>query len=141
MGDVNFSTGYVYDQRNQRWIRIGGQTSDTAQIHYSTTQNWNLNTELISKQNHMYVYTDYKVITDDVGNKTYVPALKIGDGSTRVIDLPFVCAYDQQTAENLEDHINNMTVHITQAERDFWNNKVSVYKSNVQDDVLIFTTN
>lgn len=142
MGDANFSTGYVYDQKNQRWIRIGGQSSDNSvEMHYSTTDSWNQNVELISQENHMYIYTDYKVITDGVGNRTYVPGLKIGDGTTRVIDLPFICTYDQQTADSLEDHINNMTIHITQAEREFWNNKVRAYKSDVLDEVLVFTTN
>ena len=142
MGDINFSTGYVYDQRNQRWIRIGGQTAqDAAKMHYDTTNNWNLNYELVSQENHMYIYTDYDVITDNSGNRTNVPALKIGDGTTRVIDLPFLCSYDPQLAQSFEDHINNMTVHITQAERDFWNNKVRAYKSEVQDETLVLTTN
>lgn len=57
-------------------------------IHYATTEEWNANRNLIAEKSHIYIYSDYKVIEED-GETVYIPGLKIGDGTSYLIDLPF----------------------------------------------------
>jgi len=53
------------------------------------------------------------------------------------VDLPFV-AFDDET---FLAHINNGDIHISAAERTFWNNKVRCYTQVNVPETLIFTTN
>lgn len=59
------------------------------QIHAGTTEEWNAQPELIGEREHIYVYTDYCS-----ENGTVYPALKVGDGESYLIDLPFVKGAD-----------------------------------------------
>lgn len=82
-----------------------------------TTEYWNSQVGMIGKKDVIYIYTDHS--HDDKGND--VPGIKIGDGQAYLIDTPFLDV-------NCQSHINNTEIHITQAERDFWNsNKSNIY--------------
>ena len=94
-------------------------------IKIATTAEWNEQNTLVSQAGVMYVYTDHK--TSSSGEP--VPAYKIGDGNTYLIDLPF-------SDDILTEHINNTTVHITAEERTFWNNKVTAYYTDSERLVL-----
>ena len=69
----------------------------------------------------MYIYSDYKVIEKD-GEEIYLPGIKIGDGKAFLIDIPFLNSAQDSNNQFIE-HINDMSRHITEAERQFWNNK------------------
>ena len=97
------------------------------QVLFDTTANWNAQTTLVSNANTLYVYTDHQL--DSQGNK--VAGIKVGDGLAYVVDLPFT---DAVTTEHIADN----TRHVTQAERDSWNNKVRCYYAGTEQ--LIFTT-
>ena len=97
------------------------------QVLFDTTANWNAQTTLVSDANTLYIYTDHQY--DSQGNK--VAGIKAGDGLAYVVDLPFTDAV-------VTEHIANQTVHITQNERTFWNNKVRCYYAGTEQ--LIFTT-
>lgn len=99
--------------------------------HIDTTANWNAQRTLIGQEGHIYVYSDH-----DTVDGQNIPGIKIGDGLGYLIDAPFV---DSNTSTVL-NHINNTTVHITQEEREFWNNKVRCYSDDDPEHV-IFTTN
>ena len=88
-----------------------------------------------SQRGVFYIYTDNEVIQDQQGNDIYVPGIKLGDGLAYICDLPFITDY---LSKVLFDHINNRIVHITQQEREFWNNKVTSYinKNDVNNLVL-----
>lgn len=114
---------------------IGNKTSEDLNItsdvvHSDTTANWNAQTDLVSRAGHIYVYTDY-IVMDDVP----VAGMKIGDGNAYLIDIPFVSG---NTAD-LYDHINDRTVHITNEERLFWNNKVTCFLSQGEEETVVFT--
>lgn len=98
------------------------------QVLFGTKAEWNAQAGLVSEANKLYVYTDYN--TDGSGNN--LAGIKVGDGDAYLIDMPF-------TDELYFDHIQNTSIHITDAERAFWNNKVSCYYSG--GDILILTTN
>ena len=113
---------------------VGNKTNaelNLSSIQYNTTNNWNSNSSLMSKANEIYVYTDYY----DLGDGKKGIGVKIGDGKAYVIDLPFV---DSGIAKIVEEHIDNNQIHITQAERTAWNNKISCYLSGTEN--LVFTT-
>lgn len=107
-----------------------------------TTANWDAARGFIPLDGEMIVYTDYERMVETIGNEekvTYVPGVKIGDGRTYVQDLPFI---DDGLRKKLLDHINNPNVHVTAAEKLFWNNKLNVDDtSEVVDAALIFNRN
>lgn len=95
-----------------------------------TTDNWELYPNTISEKNTIYIYTDYQ-INDDL---TYVPGIKIGDGESTIVELPFIDDY-------INSRITNILLNaITEEERQFWNNKVRCYMDENVSETLIFTT-
>lgn len=94
-------------------------------------ENWNAQYDLIAKANHIYIYEDHSVID---GHQ--IPAIKIGDGTSYLIDMPFV----NENAEDFYNHINNGDIHVTLAEKTFWNDKIRCYLSQSDMENLIFTT-
>lgn len=98
-------------------------------ILFAPKADWDMDSTKIAEANTIYVYTDY---TGYDGKS--LAGFKVGDGVSYLIDMPFV---DQV----YNDHINDSTIHITQAEREFWNNKVRCYLDGVDQEEIIFTTN
>jgi len=114
--DAQFGTVYV----------VGGD----CHILYATTATWNSQPQLISDRGYIYLYSDYK--QNEQGQ--YIAGMKVGDGTSYLIDMPF-------TDSLLYDHASDVVIHLTQEEREFWNNKVRCYIDPNQLDNLIFTTN
>ena len=113
-----------------------------------TTSNWNNAVGFIPLQGEVIIYTDYQTKSwtveeygETVTKTVNIPGLKIGDGLAYVQDLPFV---DEELREKLMNHINNMDIHVTLADKEFWNNKVNIDDSDelvsgdLVDDTLIF---
>lgn len=101
-------------------------------VHINTTAFWNEHVDFIGHKNHIYIYSDY----DSVDGES-IPAMKVSDGLGYLIDQPFVTL----NASLLMNHIRNTEIHITQYEREFWNNKVRCEDSEILDgENLIFTT-
>lgn len=98
-----------------------------------TTENWNKQASLISELNTIYVYVDHQTKTDEEGKKIWIPGIKIGDGKAYLIDLPF-------SDELMIAHINDLGIHVTPEEKEFWNNKVRTYMDTVEGEQLVFTT-
>lgn len=92
-----------------------------------TTTNWNQQATLQSVEGWIYVYTDHQKLGDQ-----NIPGMKIGDGNAYLIDLPFTDAV-------YASHIADKIIHITQEERDKWNNKVTCYIDPSHDKKLIFS--
>lgn len=99
-------------------------------VYQKTTEEWNSTPSLVAEKGAVYIYTDYK--HDEKGND--IPGIKLGDGKAYLIDAPF-CDQDMQ------DHINNLIIHITQNEREFWNAKVRCFIDSENTEKLVFTTN
>lgn len=106
--------------------------SNYAPIKRGTVQYWNSQPTLISELNCIYIYTDY---TSMEGQP--ISAIKIGDGSAYLIDLPFV---GEDIRNVLITHITNNVIHITAEERARWNNKITCDDS-VSNEILILTRN
>lgn len=92
------------------------------EVYADTTEAWNNQLSLVPKRGDIIVYLDKDRIEDDVGNITFVPGIKIGDGNAYLVDLPFI---DDALAIRLSEHAQNTDMHITPEERTFWNNKLN----------------
>lgn len=105
-------------------------------VRRDTTANWDANRTFIPMRGEVIIYLDHDQIPDDQGHMVNVPGVKIGDGSAYLIDLPF--AGDEaryQILQELRLHTMNTEIHVTQADRLFWNNKLNY---TVTDGNLIF---
>lgn len=104
-------------------------------VYYSRTKDeWNADASLIAQKDVLYIYSDYKTIQKD-GKQILLPGLKIGDGMTYLIDMPFVNSTDSGIEQLVLDHINNNVIHINATERNFWNNKLN-YSFNEESQNL-----
>ena len=99
----------------------------TKQVRFDTTANWNAQTTLVSEANTIYIYTDHGTSSEGYD----IAGIKVGDGLAYVVDLPFI-------DEAVTEHIADSNIHVTPAEKAFWNNKVRCYFTG--EEQLIFTT-
>ena len=82
-----------------------------------TTAEWEATPTRVSSLNTIYVYSDARQ-TDD----GYIPRLKVGDGTTYIVDLPF------------------STMSITQEDVDRWDKKSTLeVTADAESGTLIFT--
>ena len=128
LGDVELSNSNVY----ARIEAINDALQDKAAIYMKTTSEWRQQPDTIGQLNTFYIYTDRTQKEDEYGNIINCPGIKVGDGSSYLIDLPFV-------DDLFYDHVNNMDIHVTLAEKQFWNNKVRTQDSELDQQNLIFT--
>lgn len=96
-------------------------------ILYNTTAYWSAQTTLVSKEGYLYIYTDHQV--KDGEN---IPGFKVGDGQAYVTDLPFI-------DELYSDHIADTVIHVTQLDKNSWNNKVTCFIDPNKADKLVFS--
>lgn len=133
LGRFELTNVYVMDAINT----INQDLQGKANIQRKTTAQWNQDRFLMSQAGTIYIYIDrYQKEDEDTGEIINVPGIKIGDGTTYVIDLPFVSGNDDTFLE----HINNHNIHVTLEQKEFWNNKVRIQDSEILDEQnLIFT--
>ena len=107
-------------------------------IKSGSTEYWNNAVGYIPKEGELIIYNDYKKEVVD-GRIVSIPALKIGTGNAYVQDLTFLT--DIQS-EAMLDHIRNNDIHVTRAEKDFWNRKLNVTDAQeVIGEALVFNRN
>lgn len=106
-----------------------------AQVIIKNEQDWASSSFVISHKGQIYVY-----IKQNQNNEEITSArVKIGDGETFILNLPFV---DDFVKELLDNHTQNTNVHTTLAEKVFWNNKININDtSEVIENTLIFNRN
>lgn len=104
-------------------------------VLYNTKENWNSQPSLMSKEGTIYIYSNYGTIVID-GITKNVPGIKIGDGTSYLIDMPFV---NSDFTEQLMAHINNTIVHVTPSEKTFWNNKSSAFLDTTEGETLVLS--
>lgn len=115
------------------WNKVKTLTSKNISYESRTAEEWNQDIYYQSQANVLYIYRDYKQVD---GIK--VSAMKIGDGTSYLIDLPFI---GEGISQRLENHIADTISHITDQERDFWNNKVTALEDSVDNENLILSKN
>lgn len=134
--------GVTYDLRDKSKIRLtekgapnGVATLDENgsipqsqiynSIRYGKTEDWDSDLSFIPKKGQIIVYSDRgKMMNGD--KEVDVPAFKVGDGLAYLVDLPFVGDDQVKTIMGLlRVHTDNTDVHVTLAEKEFWNNKLN----------------
>ena len=105
-----------------------------------TTANWEIHSDFVPLCGELIIYTDKYSYIDEHGRLVTIPAIKIGDGVTRVNDLPFADRGEEPTRyEDLYGlpKINGTTIkgslsladlgieNVTPEERARWNNKLN----------------
>lgn len=121
------------------------------QLKRDTTQHWDEAIGFIPLPGEVIIYEDYETKTYEVEEygeivtKTVnIPNIKIGTGNAYVQDLAFV---DEKTRDILMAHIQNHDIHVTLAEKLFWNNKINVddadeqISGELEDETLILNRN
>ena len=127
----------IWDRKTKQWVKIGGNA--VAEVLYGTTEEWNEQRLLRSEKKTIYIYTDHEIIQSGDENEppVYRPGIKVGDGNAYLIDIPFIMGDYDTLERNLTEHVSNTSIHVTEAEKTFWNNKMRAY---VEDETLVITT-
>lgn len=122
------------------WSKIQNISKDKLIYYSKTKEQWNINPQLLSKKDILYIYTNYKKIRKQgEQDQIIIPGLKVGDGKSYLIDLPFINNTSNSDFENiLLQHINNKTIHVTQEEKIFWSNKLNLF---LQEENLVLNRN
>lgn len=106
-------------------------------IFCNTTAYWDAHPDYIPGNGMLVIYSDYSIEETPEGN-IYHPAMKIGSGNAYLADLAFFGG-DSGVREELQAHINNRLVHVSEADRAFWNRKLNVDDAHeVIDETLVF---
>jgi len=104
------------DTVNQAIGKLEKAQEDVGKTYSNSSAGWAAQPTLVSKLNAIYVYTDFESVD---GN--HIPAMKIGDGVTRVVELPFSSANGITTTKIAE-----------------WDSKVSAALSTSGDTLLLY---
>ena len=106
-------------------------------IFCATTASWNSDPSLDSIEGAIYIYSDYatKVVHDETIN---IPALKIGDGFTKVVDLSFIRATEFDVYE-IANSLYALDALVTPHDRLKWNNKVETSIDPIDPENLGFS--
>ena len=112
---------------------ITAESENNAYIKTGTTAEWNSQPQFIPDDGMIIVYTDKRQTTKD-GQIINIPKIKIGDGNAHCVDLPFI---DDDLFNIIHNHINDSTIHVTQGEKDFWNNKVTTIDNLIEENLIL----
>lgn len=95
-------------------------------VSRDTTANWNQYRTFVPKRGEVIVYMDHKTIRNELGQELQVPGIKIGDGNSYLIDLPFCDdGLRMELLTMLNDHLQNTDIHVTPEDKQFWNRKLN----------------
>ena len=111
---------YTFLYTGTYWEVIGDIVGKNIMI--KTTAQWSTQSAYIAPAGAICIYTDANTYTDGDDNVIVVPGIKISNGTNALMDLPFI---SDDIRAVLDEHINNTIIHITSAERTFWNNKLN----------------
>lgn len=100
-----------------------------ASVEYNSCAYWNNRKKYIPKRGSLIVYSDARKDAD--GNN--IPRMKVADGTTYLIDLPFIDNEDE-----LIQHINDKSIHVTPEEKEMWGSGVTL-SADDKDELLIVT--
>lgn len=107
-------------------------------IYYGTKSHWQSQMDLITEAGAVYIYSDYYVQSGPNNEEINYPAIKIGDGTTYLVDLPILYG---NLADLIAAHIQNAIVHVTQDDKRFWNNKSSAFLDKTVDEETLVLSN
>lgn len=116
------------------WRKIKNINTNKFTYYSKTKEEWDSDITFLSEKNVLYIYSNFKIFSKNGQEEIYLPGLKIGDGKSYLIDLPFLNDFDNNIEKVLLDHISNNSIHISDQQRNFWNNKLNY---ELQNETLI----
>ena len=134
--DLQVDDSDNYKLKTEESINVIVKQGGGGTAYYDTTANWNAQLHLIAEEAAFYVYSDKSTITDERGRTKFVPGLKIGDGTSYLIDMPFV---GDEELKALATHINDSDAHVSESDRKSWNNKVTGFLSPEDNETLVLS--
>ena len=117
------------------WKKLKNNLNNKIVYYSKKKSEWDADRDIIAEKDTLYIYSDYKTIQKD-GKQLLIPGLKIGDGVSYLIDIPFVNNLNSEFEDLLLDHINNKVIHVSAYDREFWDNKLNL-DLDLQDENLI----
>lgn len=117
------------------WKKLKNNLNNKIVYYSKKKSEWDADRDIIAEKDALYIYSDYKTIQKD-GKQLLIPGLKIGDGVSYLIDIPFVNNLNSEFEDLLLDHINNKVIHVSAYDREFWDNKLNL-DLELQDENLI----
>ena len=137
--DVAQDYNFLKNQPSINGEKLVGDKSaeDLKIVLRGTKDEWDSQPTLVAQKNVIYIYSDYQIEDNGDGTFTIYPGIKIGDGRSYLIDMPFVGG----DSVMLHQHISNNIIHVTAEDKEFWNQKWRGYMDDVNKTMLVFTTN
>lgn len=114
------------------WSKITNINKNKLNFYSDTVEGWKSKIHYVAEKNTMYIYIDYK---KDEDQDFYIPGIKLGDGKTYLIDLPFLNNTNSDIDKQILQHVKNKDIHITSQQRLFWNNKLNL---TIDNENLVF---
>lgn len=118
--------------------------ADIATMVADAEAGWLADPMFVGAPGQIMVWTDAGTMEVD-GQIVSVPKVKIGDGRTYCVDLPFagddIAARISAIASSLSNHERDMVRHITATERAYWNDKVTTGPAIVNETLVITKDN
>ena len=106
---------------------------------YGTKAEWQAQPDFVPAAGQIVVWKDRGTAEDSRGNTVVVPGIKIGDGNAYNLDLPYVGDdVAAQLLSLLAAHMEDTVIHITAADRQRWDNKITT-SDQVSNDTLVLT--
>ena len=114
--------------------KIADFYNTTAKVQFGTSEQWAEQPTFVPNDGEFIIYTDRNII-----DGVLYPGIKIGDGFSYISELPFVGDdIVQEILALINSHINNSDIHVTTANKQFWDNKLNF---TVTGELLEFTRN
>lgn len=123
---ANFLSQYT-GAEVEKAIGIALNIENIGTIYCETLSYWQEHSSFIGKKGDIIIVSDYK----KKDNKN-IAGIKVADGLAYAIDLPYV---NDILGTELTSHINDTVIHVSQDDRDRWDNKVSARMGD--NDTLI----
>lgn len=99
----------------------------------NTCDYWDRQRLYIPKYKEIIIYEDYS-FTTRYGMRVRVPNFKVGDGTTYLIDLPFI---EDDLRDSFSTHVRDYVAHVTSEERSFWNNKINIDVNPLNEELIL----
>lgn len=109
-------------------VELAGNVSsaDLNIVSENTVDGWDEIKLYVPKAGEICIFTD-------------TGRMKVGDGLTPIVDLPYILEGDVTKVETaLQEHVKNSNIHVTKEEKDFWNAKLNY---EISGENLIFNQN
>lgn len=92
-----------------KWLEANIELTDRSSttgvvVKIGTKEEWDSQPDLIAEENTIYVYSDF----DETESGEPIPAYKVGDGTSLLIDLPY--STDSSVNKNYENLINKPSI-------------------------------